>query len=79
MGAGDAMDKHDRTFDGRNKGTYLHTFSLRACRIQTSSDAPSGEAWVKVSEDSELDLETVRQLAADLSLTDRPEAIEWLS
>ena len=72
------MDKHDRTFDGRNKGTYLHKFSLRACRIRTSSDAPAGEAWVKVSEDSELDLETVRQLAGEMSLTDRPEAIEWL-
>ena len=72
------MNTHDRTFAGRNKGTYLHTFSLRATRIRSSSDAPSGEAWVKVSEDSELDLDVVRQLAGEMKLTDRPEAIEWL-
>jgi hypothetical protein len=76
--AGCAVTMHDRSFHGRNKGTYLHKYSLRATRIRTSSDAPGGEAWVKVSEDSELDLETVRQLAAEMQLTDRPEQIEWL-
>lgn len=73
------MDKHDRAFHGRNKGTYLHRFSLQAVRIQHSSDAPQGEAWVKVSEDADLDLETLRQLAGEQDLTEQPERIAWLT
>ena len=58
-------------------GIYLNLDTKRALRVQAMPAAPSKPGWVKVTDDPNAGLKTVREIARAHGLVPDPEAIQW--
>ena len=58
-------------------GIYLNTQSNTVRRVGVGVNAPAGGEWVKVTDDPNMGILTIREVAQKDSLGSRPEEIRW--
>ncbi len=58
-------------------GIYLNRETKRIVRVQAMPAGPTGVGWIKVTDNANAGLKTIRDMARAQGLVAEPEAIQW--
>lgn len=58
-------------------GIYLNTQSNKVVRVGVGINAPTGAAWVQVTDDPNMGLLLIREEAAKKRLGTKPAEVQW--
>jgi len=63
--------------EAQTRGIYLNTETNKVVRIVATPNVPTGKEWIKISDDPNTGLLTLRRLANEKNLSSSPDTIDW--